>query len=75
MIPGRDDHRPARSPVPPHLKILNTIEEAAELYSLSERTMADLIKAGVIRSVRCGRRVLIPRVELESAWERLEDRA
>ena len=58
--------------IPPHLRILNSIEEAAELWALSPRIMHDLIKSGIVPSVRCGTRVLVPRVALDEAWQRLE---
>jgi excisionase family DNA binding protein len=64
---------PSSAPlVPAHLKILNTIEEAAALWSVSKRTMEELIRTGIVPVVRHGRRVLVPRTALDQAWEKLE---
>lgn len=53
-------------------KILVSIAEAAALWSISERTMHELIKIGRVQVVRIGRRVLVPRAELDAAWQDLE---
>lgn len=70
------DNAPAAVPlVMPHQKVLNTIPEAAALWSVSERTMHDLIKRGIVPVVRYGRRVLVPRSVLNEAWQQLEPEA
>ena len=42
-----------------------SIEESADLLSLSRHTLARDIRRGIIRAQRYGRRILIPREELE----------
>ena len=58
--------------VPVHRKVLNSINEAAVLWSISPRKMSDLIRDGIVPVIRIGRRVLIPRVELDAAWKKFE---
>jgi excisionase family DNA binding protein len=57
----------------PHEKILCDVAEAATLWSISERSMRDLIHQGVVPSVRFGKRVLIPVEGLRAAWNRLKE--
>lgn len=45
--------------------VLLTIEETCTALSLGRTTVHFLIKSGDIRAVRIGRRVLVPRDELE----------
>jgi excisionase family DNA binding protein len=54
-------------------KILHTIPEAATLLSLGETKTRELVNAGEIDSVRVGRKVLVPRRELERYVERLQE--
>lgn len=46
-------------------KILMSKREAAEMLSVSVRTIDNLIRARELRPRRVGRRVLFPRTELE----------
>ena len=42
-----------------------SLDEAARSISLSRRTLYQLIDAGMLRTVKLGRRRLVPREELE----------
>jgi excisionase family DNA binding protein len=44
---------------------LKSVEEAAELLGISKWTVRGYIKAGKLRAVRLGRRVLVEEAELE----------
>lgn len=46
--------------------LLVSYEEAAELIRLCPRTVWTLVKSGELGSIKQGRRVLIPRLELEN---------
>jgi excisionase family DNA binding protein len=47
------------------LRRLLSIDEAAHMLHISDRFLRDLIKRGAVRGIRLGRRVLVPREELE----------
>lgn len=51
--------------MPPAPKILYTRREAAYMLSLSEDTVAEIIRQGMMAIVRKGRRILVHRDELE----------
>ena len=46
-----------------------SLRDAARVVGLGERTLADLVRAGKIKSVRVERRILVPRFALED-WLR-----
>jgi excisionase family DNA binding protein len=56
--------------VPTFQKILFSKREAAQVLSLSLRTIDNLIAADELATCRVGRRVLIPRTELERFIQR-----
>ncbi|HEX6969658.1 MAG TPA: helix-turn-helix domain-containing protein [Micromonosporaceae bacterium] len=49
------------------------VEEAARLLNIGRSTAYDLIRSGRLRSVKIGRRRLIPRDALESLLASLEE--
>lgn len=60
-------HRTRRPPPPPPTQLghLNTPQDGAGYLRVSERGVRDWIKRGLIKVVRIGRCVRIPRAELE----------
>lgn len=54
-------------------RILYSVEEAGRLLSLSASKTRDLVNAGEIRSVRVGRKVLLPRREIEAFADRIQE--
>lgn len=46
------------------------VAEAAELLGLGRNTTYDLVRSGRLRSVRVGRRLVIPRSEIDAFLER-----
>lgn len=46
------------------------VAEAAELLGLGRNTTYDLLRSGRLRSVRVGRRFVIPRSEIDAFLER-----
>jgi len=55
------DNRSIRISVPPLL----TIDEAAQVLTISKRKACDLIASGKLRTVRIGRRRIVPRESIE----------
>lgn len=47
------------------VRLLLSIDDSAHSLNISGRHLRDLISRGQVRAVRIGRRVLIPRQELE----------
>jgi excisionase family DNA binding protein len=64
-----DTPRHSRSFVVPEPLLISVRQAAAEL-PCGRDTMYELIRQGRIRSVRIGRRLLVPRTELEAFVER-----
>jgi excisionase family DNA binding protein len=57
---------------PPHLL---RVEDAARLLGVGRSTAYDLIAAGLLRSVKIGRRRLVPREAITETIDRLEEEA
>ena len=53
------DDAPAEPPIPDDLRAY-TVSQAAEMLGLSEVYLRVMLKRGDIRSVKAGRRVLVP---------------
>jgi len=53
----------ATEPIPDRLAF--SVSHAASQIDVSKRTFWEMIRQKKIRTVRCGRRVLVPRTELE----------
>lgn len=51
------------------VKLTFTVEETAKLLGISRGTAYDLVAQGEIPSIRLGRRILVPRVQLEKLLE------
>jgi excisionase family DNA binding protein len=60
--------KPTPSPLDPPVKLL-TVREAAELLRLSERTVWQVTKAGQLRAVRLGKRVVYDPADLKQFVE------
>jgi excisionase family DNA binding protein len=59
----RESHSAASDPVIG--RRLHSVDETAHALHISGRHLRDLISRGQVRAVRLGRRVLVPREELE----------
>lgn len=46
--------------------VVYTVEEAGRLLRLSRGTAYEAARNGTIPTIKCGRRVLVPRVQLEA---------
>ncbi|GIL25711.1 helix-turn-helix domain-containing protein [Actinocatenispora comari] len=57
---------------PPHLL---RVEDAARLLGVGRSTAYDLIAGGLLRSVKIGRRRLVPREAITETIDRLEQEA
>ena len=55
----------------PDLKLLLTVEDAAELLSIGRTNAFRLIKDGELQSVKIGARRLVPRASVEAYVHRL----
>lgn len=53
-------------------RLMYGIPAAAEQLSIGERAMAELLRKGVVESVKVGRRRLVPHDALEAYIERLK---
>lgn len=51
-------------------RITLDVADAAELLGLGRNTTYDLVRSGRLRSVRVGRRLVIPRSEIDAFLER-----
>ncbi|HEY9471707.1 MAG TPA: helix-turn-helix domain-containing protein [Propionibacteriaceae bacterium] len=52
-----------------------SVEQAAQLLNVGRSTAYDLIRSGQLRSVKIGRRRLVPRDALDSFIDKLQDAA
>ncbi len=58
---------PPPTPEPRHLEIMAyCIEEAAEVMSLSRTAVFGLLRDGLLKAVRRGRRIIIPKTEIQA---------
>ena len=51
------------------------VEEAARLLNVGRSTVYDLIRSGRLRSIKIGRRRLVPRAALDALLAELEEAA
>ncbi|MCW2736817.1 MAG: binding protein excisionase family [Nocardioides sp.] len=71
-MPAQQRHASPRVPLQRVLPVYLSIEEAAEVMSLSTKTIRRRISDGSIPAYRCGRRNIRIRLdELEAAFRRL----
>ena len=57
--------QPAETPTAPIERYAYTVAETALALGLGRVRTGDLVRAGVLKSVRVGRRVLVPRFAIE----------
>ena len=53
-----------------HACLTLTVTEAAQLLGIGRNSAYDLVRSGRLRSIRMGRRLIIPRQEIENFLER-----
>jgi excisionase family DNA binding protein len=63
---------PAPSPTSAS-KVLHSVEEAAEILSLGRTTVFGLIRDGLLRTVKIGKRRLVAATEVEAFATRLQE--